>query len=305
MKNNYLLTSLILFCCVQMANAQPYQSIFGDSTTQFNVFVPCMSMKSICDGYDDELMEGYTDLVFFRRGNETIINDQTYQIGNVHDSEVITYLREDTLSGKIYSYFPRCNEEYLVCDLSLNVGDTFYFYRCTYSGTEYSFYMIADFVTYLDGKKVIYFETIFGIGNQKVFFMESIGSMLTFFNSSICDLEFSLLLCAYKDEELFYIRNPESLYGCVYNCMGTNINEYSKNKLQVFPNPVNNEFHIQSDKIHLDEIFIYTIQGQCVKHTKIYEEYQKINIASLPAGIYLLKAKDIQGNIFTAKLIKL
>jgi len=30
MRKIYLLTSLILFCCAQMVNAQPYQSIFGN-----------------------------------------------------------------------------------------------------------------------------------------------------------------------------------------------------------------------------------------------------------------------------------
>lgn len=36
-------TSLV----TQHTHAQPYQSIFGDSTTQFNVFVPERSMKGI------------------------------------------------------------------------------------------------------------------------------------------------------------------------------------------------------------------------------------------------------------------
>ena len=32
---------------------------------------------------------------------------------------------EDTNTGRLYRYFPNLNKEFLTCDMSLNVGDTF------------------------------------------------------------------------------------------------------------------------------------------------------------------------------------
>ena len=86
LQNLALFSCLFLLCCGNKANAQPYQSIFGDSITQFNVFVPCMDVKAAFDEYDPELGERYTQAVFFKRGNDTIINGETYQIGKIPDS---------------------------------------------------------------------------------------------------------------------------------------------------------------------------------------------------------------------------
>ena len=307
---NFLLFQIILLFGIFTAKAQPYPSIFGTEKTQFNIFVPCMGMKGIVeDCIDPELGEGYTKHISFRQGNDTIINNITYQIGAIPYSGGIfhdAYIREDTLTGKIYSYFPKCNEEYLVCDLSLNVGDTFYVHKCTYLGIQPDGYMIADSVVTVKGKKVIYFNAYAGYGNHKVFFMEGIGSIFGFLeNMYECRLKFNVLLCVHKDEELVYIRNSESSYDCDYNCMFSSVNENTKSKLSVIPNPVSNEFYIQSDLINIDEIFIYNFQGQCVSQIKLKEEFQKINIAALNTGIYLLKAKDIRGNIYTTKIIKL
>jgi hypothetical protein len=316
MKKNYVLASLILFCCVQITNAQPYQSIFGDTTTQFNIFIPRQAIKCQMSDFDPELGEGYTGYMFFRKGNDTIINEQIYQIGETTEGPEYSYVREDTLQGKVYIYAPRCNEEYMICDMSLNIGDTFYFHRCRYNGTEYAIepdgYMIADSITNIAGKKVIYFDMYAGYSsyppyeNNKVFFMEGVGSIFGPLEWHTAYVGGSnILLCIHKDEELVYIRNPESSYQCDYQCIGEGINEHTKNKLHIYPNPVFTEFHIQSDLINLDEVFIYTIQGQYVRHIKIQEEFQKINIAHLHAGIYLLKVKDTQGNIRVEKIVKL
>lgn len=93
--------------------------------------------------------------------------------------------------------------------------------------------------------------------------------------------------------------------GCEYYFCGYNVNEVMINHIKIYPNPVSTEFYVQSDEIILDEVFIYTIQGQFINHIKLQEYSQKINIATLQAGIYLLKVKDMQKNIYTMKLIKL
>lgn len=87
--------------------AQPYQSIFGDSIAQFNVIIPFMSLKTIKSGED--LGEGYTNYSIIRKGNDTLINGYIYQMPENNGltpgfNEDNGYIREDTVSGKIYIY---------------------------------------------------------------------------------------------------------------------------------------------------------------------------------------------------------
>jgi len=317
MKKNYLLSSLILFCLVQTTIAQPYQSIFGDST-QFSVFVPFLYWKAqMNNDYDPELVEGYTEHFFFKRGNDTIFNGKTYQTGNsdgnnngiCDEDNRFVYVREDTVNGKIYSYFPRCNEEYLVCDLSLHIGDTFYLYKCGWDGTEYDRYMVADSVTYLEGKKVIYFRDIYAgyQENIKVFFMEGIG---TIFGPSSHRCAYhgfmKVLLCVHKNDNLVYIRNPESAYGCDYNYSIGGVKEYPNNKLHIYPNPVHFSFQIKEiDNFQNQTVSIYNIYGQLVKREQILNKDHIFHIGNLCKGVYMVNISENNRIVATCKLTKL
>ena len=311
MKKNYLLISLILFCLAQTTIAQPYQSIFGNNTTQFNVFVPFTYVKGTVD-FDPELGEGYTEDFFFERGNDTIINDQTYQIGNIPgliDTYSPTYVREDTLNGKIYTYYPRCNEEYLICDLSLNVGDTFKLQRCRQNSMEFDGCIVVDSVVNLEEKKVIYFEdfTFDGVP-YKICFIEGVGA--TFGPTSYRyeytgNLEMNILLCVHKDEELIYIRNPESSYGCDYQ-YGSNIEEHSINKLNLYPNPTHSTFQIKGiDNFQNAIVSIYNTYGQLVMQEQVFNKDDIIHIENLINGVYIVNVQIKEGIIAKCKLIKL
>jgi len=170
--------------------------------------------------------------------------------------------------------------------------------------------MIVDSIYSVDGKKIINFDGPYK-GNNNIYgyffhylpkfaFIEGIGPNYGPFDQI---WEERMLLCTYKDNNLIYVQRED--LGCKYDNVGGSVNEVKFDKIKIVPNPVSNEFHIQSDEIILDEVFIYTILGQCVNHIKLQGDSQKINITTLQAGIYLLKVKDIQGKISTTKLIKI
>ena len=79
-----------------------------------------------------------------------------------------------------------------------------------------------------------------------------------------------------------------------------------KNHISLWPNPAANELKLMNqdtDNI-LTHAFIYDLSGNLVVQAKIQQGVNNINISSLPAGIYLVKASDGQGNSFQEKLVK-
>ena len=88
-----------------------------------------------CESYDFTLMN--SDTVNIQRQNYfAILNPSPYSFQGVPDEPYI-YLREDTLSGRIYRYDALYAREVVTCDMSLSVGDTFWLpYSISYYGTN-------------------------------------------------------------------------------------------------------------------------------------------------------------------------
>jgi hypothetical protein len=72
-----------------------------------------------------------------------------------------------------------------------------------------------------------------------------------------------------------------------------------KNLFSVYPNPVKDVLHLNSDK-QIEEISIYNIQGQLVLNAKNTNE---VNTSSLPIGQYVVKATS-EGLHHTNKFVK-
>ncbi|MEI7596958.1 MAG: T9SS type A sorting domain-containing protein [Bacteroidota bacterium] len=78
----------------------------------------------------------------------------------------------------------------------------------------------------------------------------------------------------------------------------TNINNYSENIINVYPNPASDIINISSDE-KIDNINIYNTMGQLVISTK---EAKTINISSLKNGIYTIQINS--NNNITTKMIQ-
>jgi hypothetical protein len=74
--------------------------------------------------------------------------------------------------------------------------------------------------------------------------------------------------------------------------------ELSSN-LKVYPNPVENILHVETDKTGMDYQLL-NINGQTVSNGKLENMNQEINFSDLPAGIYFLKINNEK----THKIIK-
>ena len=147
---------LLLLAVTGTAKAQGYQSYFAADSTRLNV-------------YAIEIDFDPTIYLTINSTDSVVINGNTYLQGFPHGEfadlffeyeEEEFYFREDTVTGKLYRYFPLLDEEVLLCDMSLEVGDTF-----TFSDRWGSHQAVVNDVTFENGKKVIHFEngSYFGI----------------------------------------------------------------------------------------------------------------------------------------------
>ncbi|WP_026705484.1 pectate lyase family protein [Flavobacterium soli] len=92
---------------------------------------------------------------------------------------------------------------------------------------------------------------------------------------------------------LYYIKTQ-------YSSLGTN--DFTKNDIALYPNPVTNELNISlSDNQIIQSISVYSILGQLVK--TIRDNTAKIDISELSSGIYLVKIQTNEG-VFDKKINK-
>ena len=108
----------------QRALAQ-YQSFFGDSITECSIGGNFVTYDPYFFGVESyELSWTCSDTITIN-DNHYFQIDNPYPIWEWMDNNI--YLREDANMGRVYRYDPYCDCELLICDMSMEEGDTFLF----------------------------------------------------------------------------------------------------------------------------------------------------------------------------------
>jgi len=82
------------------------------------------------------------------------------------------------------------------------------------------------------------------------------------------------------------------------------IEEFNKNHIQVFPNPVLNELTIK-DNLYLHQIKIFDVLGRTHRTINPTKETVTINVSTLPKGVYFISLMDaISNSLKVHKIIK-
>ena len=221
MRNNRLTKQVLLILLMiiggslkaQNDSTYIYQSFFGNDSTRINI-------------YDSHIIDAeWTHVTSIYNSDTVNINGILYYktTGNPYDPYTDIYYREDVETGRLYQYVERndiyvgdLKVEVLVCDMSLNVGDTFQFpHELDYNTNDYNSYWepiigtVTD-VRYENGKKIIEFDDQVGwhLGIDS-------GYPLTFTEGEFPNLiptnglwQYNELLCQFKDGEQTY-HNPD------------------------------------------------------------------------------------------------
>ena len=308
MKRKFLF-AICIYCVALLISSQlhaqktEYQSIFGETNTSFNVLY----------SYHQKAARVCEETLFFHFDKDTIVNEVEYKrfwvyVGYLFDGPYKSYFfRESEDHSKLYTLLIwdeshegeiiTYTEEVLLMDLDLNLHDTF-----NYAFRDENYNLIVENIFYDEKNlKHILFSTIkhsieYGDNAYYQFeFIEGIGSTAVFGIES----RLGLLLCAYQDDTNVFTNYsdflPAHIRGkCFYEHWHVGIENVpvGKNNLKIYPNPAHHfvEIDLGEDFMNYQSLFVYDLLGRPCLNTSITQEKQRIDIQSLPSGIYIIKA---------------
>ena len=325
MKHNIFFKALVLALLVagsgicNRAHAQ-YQSFFGDSITEYSV-----GGRYVTKDYDPYFFYVKSYPIGLTKSDTISFNHQTYYFfenyyywGWQH-SDVNLYIREDTVTGRIYRYDALYDREVLICDMSLGIGDTFYMpYSMMYWGDEtaYRIPIIADSVWFENGRKNIRFTNVFATAPQflmddpmPIVFIEGIGPNFTPFGWIDGDPDcnggydvYPFLLCVHKDGELVYMADERA--GCYQLPAHGEIVESEQNVFKSHPNPAHDRLFVSLEEPATgSELFLSDMGGRIVYRQTITENDFQINVSDFVPGNYVLSCV-INNKVYSQKIVK-
>lgn len=137
------------------------------------------------------------------------------------------------------------------------------------------------------------------------------GTYPKFTNVQNNALESIASTCAYEGGRGVYwaralLKKPINYYNDDLLCMpqpilASNEDVQSINGVAIYPNPVEHELYIQSDKYSFVAYQIYTLNGLLKQTGNI--DTNRISVKDLPVGMFILRLTDLQGNIKSTKFI--
>jgi len=298
-------TKLIYFAVILLtlqANAQEtetYKSFLHSGVTKWLYFIPsdACGLYEI-SAYGDTIINEYkykklwnsSNYLFYPEAVEGI-NQQWLVSNDLSNSFSLNlFIRQSTDSSKLYLFDARNNEEYLIVDISLNIGDEFYFPGI---GTE-----IVESVIYENGLKTIHFKENNSLYVQKLVFLEGIGSNIDFTDANgYYSLLNSSLVC-YSRSEFLYNSPPE-----ICGCVATKTPETGVRQLHY--KLVDNNIEIQLNELSSGSCEMLEFSGKVVRRSELTNEsVLRISTTGLNRGLYLIRLYDTEkGENFTLKVL--
>lgn len=242
-------------------------------------------------------------------------------INNIYD----VFFREDTTTGSVFVRVGNGGEDFLIMNMSLDVGDTIFFPPDFFPIANFwsnlvitcDNKIIIDSIYFHNGNKVLktscktlscpsnishqtmeYLTFIEGIGpNKGIFYWMNEFHYWDYGN-------LSYLLCAFKDTVKVY-QNPS--YNTCDTAIFSNIqNLNNAAEIEIYPNPTSGNFNIEfiNQNEKYSTINIYDLTGKIIyKKTNISQDIINIDISKYNNGIYFIKIIN-QNNTYFKKLIK-
>ena len=283
MKNIRLYTLLAFLMIAEgvTMQAQEYESYFGADSTRLNVLQYCI----------DWVSTGYMEI---NTADTVHVNGHDYLHATPRRfffENADLYFREETSTGRLYRYFPMIDEEeVLLCDMTLTVGDTFY--HIDYWGMAHP--SVVESVSFENEGKVIRFALPYLPWHDALTFREGIfpnNFPIGYLDYYDCE---NNLLCEYKDGEQVF-ENPE--YNTCY-IDETSVQEQDLQHVSLYPNPAKETVLIKGTKA--SEVQVYNALGQLVMSVR---DANEISVAGLEEGMFLLRINDNEGRSFAAKVV--
>ena len=271
---------LILTCNNILLFGQPYKSIFGKQSTSWNI-IPFGE----CDG---------TFTSTFYASEDTFYMGKTWKIFDDSFNMFDGFLREDTITGKVWYYSREYEQEYLVMDLSLQKDDIFNIIDYLNDTVTLS----VDSIYFENGlKKIVFKNSFVGVcdaSEEEPFqFTEGTGSNVGFFyNRTDQPPSFSkYMLCHYKDDLKVY---GNKLFNDTCNVLFVSVEDINKaGNLKLFPNPTSDNVYIEFENPSKQEaeLKVYNLNGKLIYVGSTFDNILEFTLKDTATHInlYVLK----------------
>lgn len=315
-KKNLILLTLFTFFCSNLLEAQDDSEFI--SMLQENRIWSIQHEKHVLIG-------------------DTVINDQTYKKLFFHnyleeltpDSlQYIAALREDSTNTKVYYIFHGQEEEHLLYDFTLEVGDEFHVHSPVYtlssgplilpeghqSPESMEVVKVKDSLIAGVVRKVLHFNNVYEWVDGIEWWIEGIGSTMGIMYSGnlnylIPDGSYAFLLCYHQGEELILQNddpwgypNPDN--PC-YSFPATNTDEVDDLEFLITPTLFKDYLSISVSE-PFESITIYHQSGRVVYKAKAFQDAPlKLNITTQDwhRGLYIVSLQK-NNKVSNYKLIK-
>lgn len=281
----FLLIFLLAAFVARSQNDSVYQSFFGDDSTRWTVSIEYGADADPLD-YD------------FRTIGDTVIDSVAYkkvvglEFNRPQRHQIIyCFMRENRETGQLWIR-NSFGVEYLVCDMSLSVGDTFISTFLYYNIAGELDTFVVEEIVYRDGRKHI---QLWGPDQA---FDEGIGSVYMF---DACDFEYynrSEILCVYKDGTHIY-QNP--YHSRCRNYWYGETSSPTIEKITVYPNPC--EIVLQITNIPVPPKIVYATDVAGHRFTLPTDGFS-VHTSGLASGWYELTIITL-GKTYSSSFLKL
>jgi hypothetical protein len=237
--------------------------------------------------------------------NDTIINGNKYHAIFSDYYNYTGFLKEDTVSGKIWffksapPYHGDVNEEVLIMDLSLNLGDIFPIPIRAIQNNQIidSFDVIVDSVYFVNNRKHIRFGNMTNdFTHEKLTFIEGVGTNFGF--DYRYDTRNKILERQVKGNNINYLyEHSENNELCLEGGLGNQTLE--KTNISVSPNPFETGIKLLSETLLLN-VQLTDLQGNLIEFEQNNNYIHPLNCSP---GVYILTFQ-IDNKTYFQKLIK-
>ena len=258
-------------------------------------YIPMLEEDNIwsVDFFSDPFGGGTTGIITdqISLSGTTTINGYNYISIFINGNEGSCLLREE--NGIVYRYDSYNNQDVIMYDFNLDVGDVFVFPDLMYTSfcsrmefyngpTEMEVIGISNEFIANETRKVIEFD-YYSESGYPCLWIEGIGSTLGFDPvGDIIDIGYAYLVCFTKNGMTYFFNNATS---CDNTTLG--LGDISYGKIDLYPNPVSTTSILQlPHNANIDQIKIFGISGRLVSEETVTANFITISNMDYSSGLY-------------------
>ena len=259
-----------------------------------------LNQDTVIDSIKYNKLFSFSDTIF--------IEENANYIGGIREDSLkrVYYKGKNVFESYIYDSHP--DEEKLLYDFALNVGDTFKLNQ-SYAFFEENFLIVSKIDSLLINNK--YRRRInFGHDSTNLIevWVEGIGNiprgLLYTSDPSMATCDFNNTLICYKQNDtLLYMDSTYSK--CYFYYDAIKENKIFEKNIKIFPNPVTDISILDFSKFNdIEFINIYSLEGTLVKQINTKGKNKIIiNRKDYLPGMYFYRAKSSKGGYFSDRFI--